>query len=80
MKIRLLSSGWMDVVAVGGAVGNSSGHWRLECRQLDLAYYRLELRPGYDHQYSDCMVCGYVGGPVIIATSSLADILDDNIP
>jgi len=70
----------MDVVAVGGAVRNSTGHWRLECRQLELAYYRLELRPGYDHQYSDCMVCSYVGGPVLMATRSLADILDKDVP
>ena len=66
------------MAAVGGAVRNSSGHWRVECRQvedrmlmindynnnvyqLELSYYRLEMVPGYRHQYEDCMVCGYTG-------------------
>ena len=29
--------------------------------QLELSYYRLEMVPGYRHQYEDCMVCGYTG-------------------
>ena len=33
-KIRLLSSGWMGVSAVGGAVRNSSGHWHIGCTQV----------------------------------------------
>ena len=77
-QIRLLSGDSLGVAAVGGAVRNSSGHWRVECRQvedrmlmindynnnvyqLELSYYRLEMVPGYRHQYEDCMVCGYTG-------------------
>ena len=39
--------------------------------QAEIAYYRLELRPGYRHQYSDCMVCDHTGGPLILRTDSL---------
>ena len=46
----------MEVSGVGGGVRNSSGHWRMECRQVSLEYYRLQLQPGYKHQYQDCMV------------------------
>ena len=78
----------MGVSAVGGSVRNSSGHWNIECRQVslchvrillrlyipqaDISYYRLELRPGYRHQYSDCMVCDHVGGPVLLRRDSLS--------
>ena len=34
-QIRLLSGGSLGVAAVGGAVRNSSGHWRVECRQVE---------------------------------------------
>ena len=39
--------------------------------QAEISYYRLELRPGYRHQYSDCMVCDHTGGPLILRTDSL---------
>ena len=34
-QIRLLSGDSLGVAAVGGAVRNSSGHWRVECRQVE---------------------------------------------
>ena len=34
-QVRLLSGGSLGVAAVGGAVRNSSGHWRVECRQVE---------------------------------------------
>ena len=39
--------------------------------QAEISYYRLELRPGYRHQYNDCMVCDHTGGPLILRTDSL---------
>ena len=71
-QIRLLSGDSLGVAAVGGAVRNSSGHWRVECRQvgtltvletaysiacqLELRYYRLEMVPGYRLSHEDCEV------------------------
>ena len=75
--VRLLgSSSWL---AVGGAVRNSSGHWRLGCSQLELSYYRLELRPGYQLQHQDCMVCSQAGGPLVLRTATLA-LTDPSLP
>ena len=45
---------------------NMSGHWSLQCHQMELSYYRLHLTPGYKHQYSDCMVCDYVGKLIMV--------------
>ena len=71
----MLGPGWLGVAAVGGAVRNSSGHWRVECRQAELGHYRLELRPGYQHQHADCLVCtGLAGGPLIMRTAALASL------
>ena len=71
----MLGPGWLGVAAVGGAVRNSSGHWRLECRQAELGHYRLELRPGYRHHHADCLVCtGLAGGPLIMRTAALASL------
>ena len=71
----MLGPGWLGVAAVGGAVRNSSGHWRVECRQAELGHYRLELRPGYRHQHADCLVCtGLAGGPLIMRTAALASL------
>lgn len=39
--------------------------------QAEISYYRLELRPGYGHQYNDCMVCDHTGGPLILRRDSL---------
>ena len=39
--------------------------------QAEISYYRLELRPGYRHQYNDCMVCDHTGGPLILRRDSL---------
>ena len=77
--MRLLSSGWLDVLAVGGAVRNQTGHWRMECRQMELSYYRLELEPGYTDQHQDCMLCDYVGGPVMLTSQALRDQAINNI-
>ena len=71
----MLGPGWLGVAAVGGAVRNSSGHWRVECRQAELGHYRLDLRPGYRHQHADCLVCtGLAGGPLIMRTAALASL------
>ena len=71
----MLGPGWLGVAAVGGAVRNSSGHWRVECRQAELGHYRLELRPGYRHHHADCLVCtGLAGGPLIMRTAALASL------
>ena len=84
--VRLVSAGGLShtlshtLLAVGGAVRNSSGHWRLECSQLHLHYYRLELRPGYELQYQDCMVCSHVGGPLLLRTESLKQTSADIPP
>ena len=105
----------MEVLGVGGAVGNSfdqhflhflgrlliylthihtaqvrnsTGHWSVSCYQAELAYYMLSLQvgynifhvflfficemilgslqPGYKSQWQDCMICSYVGGPLLI--------------
>ena len=46
-QIRLLSGDSLGVAAVGGAVRNSSGHWRVECTQVgtlstgDCLLYRM---------------------------------------
>ena len=45
--------------------------FRYSLSQAEISYYRLELRPGYRHQYSDCMVCDHTGGPLILRTDSL---------
>lgn len=77
--VRLLSEGGLGVVGVGGAVRNSSGHWHVSCYQLQSHYYRLEIRPGYQQQFRDCMVCDFVDGPLIIKTETLSS-LDHDIP
>ena len=77
--VRLLSEGGLAVVAVGGAVRNTSGHWHVDCRQVEMEYYRLEMRPGYEHQFNDCMVCDFVDGPVLMKTDTMRS-LDPEIP
>ena len=67
------------MVAVGGAVRNKSGHWNIGCHQLDIKYYRLEIRPGYKYQFRDCMACDFLDGPLIIRTS-LLQFIDVQIP
>ena len=78
-SVRLLSEGGVPVVAVGGAVRNSSGHWHVGCHQVEMHYYRLEIRPGYEYQFRDCMVCDVVEGPVLMKTETMRTI-DQNIP
>ena len=53
-QIRLLSGGSLGVAAVGGAVRNSSGHWRVECRQVEV------LSTG------DCCMCIIVAGAELL--------------
>jgi len=77
--VRLLSEGGLSVVAVGGAARNTSGHWHVDCHQVEMRYYRLEIRPGYQHQFKDCMVCDFVDGPVMMRTDTLRNI-DPDIP
>ena len=77
--VRLLSTSSHHWLAVAGAVRNSSGHWRLGCSQLELGYYRLEVRPGYSQQHQDCMVCSEAGGPRVLRTDSLA-LTDSSLP
>ena len=77
--VRLLSEGGLSVVAVGGAVRNSSGHWHVDCHQVEMRYYRLEIRPGYQHQFKDCMVCDFVDGPVMMKTDTMRNI-DPDVP
>ena len=75
--VRLLADqSWLGVA---GAVRNSSGHWRLHCSQLELSYYRLQLRPGYTRQHQDCMVCSQAGGPLVLRTDTLA-LTDSSLP
>jgi len=69
--VRLLSEGGLPVLAVGGALRNSSGHWHVDCHQMNLKYYRLEIKPGYEFQFKDCMVCDFVDGPLMMKTDTL---------
>ena len=36
--------GGLDLLGVGGAVRNSTGHWAVSCYQIELAYYMLSLQ------------------------------------
>ena len=46
----------------------------LLCRQAEVSYYRLLLVPGYTAQAGDCMVCHWVGGPLLLRTASLLSL------
>jgi len=72
--IRLLTQGGLEVLGVGGGVRNSTGHWTIPCYQIELAYYMLSLEPGYKSQWQDCMICSYVGGPLLIRKESLTTL------
>ena len=63
--VRLLGRGGA-VRAVGGAVRNNTGHWGVGCYQVGVAYYRLEMRQGYERSDQDCMVCDYAAGPLVV--------------
>ena len=35
------------------------------------------IQPGYKSQWQDCMICNYVGGPLIIRFKKLGDIFTE---
>ena len=38
--------GGLELLGVGGAVRNSTGHWSVPCFQIKLAYYMLSIQVG----------------------------------
>ena len=72
-SLRLLQDETIGVVS--GSTKNSTGHWRTNCRQLELKNYILSLQPGYKKSVCDCMICPVsLGSPLMVRRKVLDKI------
>lgn len=63
-SVRLLQDPLIGVV--GGSVRNLTGYWTTPCFQADIQNYLLQIRPGYESSFCDCMKCDILNGAPFI--------------